>query len=220
MADLRDSIVRPGSRVSPGAPISRVIEALLAQPESRVAHVVDADGKLLGTVSWRGVLKAAGARMGVRQEGFFSLVGLFRELDREHARDLMRAPVSVSMEETLREVLLKMEKFHENDLAIVDPEGRLLGEVNGMLLMRQALRTFESTEAADGRGAPGALGPPRAFAVCASRDPRAAWRRGTPEALVIDAALRLARGDRRGDGSKDGHVGRWRSLHFWFAHVV
>lgn len=148
VGDLRDSIVEPGSRVEPDAPISRVIETLLSRPESRVAHVVDVDGKLLGTVSWRGVLKAAGARMGVRHDGFFSLVGLFRELGHEHARDLMRSPVTVSMEETLRDVLLKMEKFHENDLAIADAEGRFQGEVNGMRVMKIALETFRDTEEA------------------------------------------------------------------------
>lgn len=146
--DMRDAIVGAGSRIEPDAPVSRVIETLLARPESRVAHVVDADGKLLGTVSWRNVLKAAGARMGVRGDGLLSLVGLFRELRHDHARDLMRAPVTVTMEETLRDVLLKMERFHENDLAIVDAEGRLVGEVNGVRVMRVALRTFQETESA------------------------------------------------------------------------
>lgn len=148
VGDMRSSLVEAGSRVDPDAPISRVIETLIARPESRVVHVVDAEGKLLGTVSWRGVLKAAGARMGVRRDGLFSIVGLFRELSHEHARDVMRNPVTVSMEETLRDVLLKMEKFHENDLAIVDGEGRLVGEVNGMRVMAVALETFRSTEAA------------------------------------------------------------------------
>lgn len=156
VAKLQDMLVEAGARVEPDAPISRVIEALLARPESRVAHVVDAEGKLHGTVSWRSVLKAAGARMGVRRDGVFSLVALLRELGHEHARDVMRGPVTVSMEDTLRDVLLKMEKFRENDLAVVDADGRLLGEVNGMRVMQLALETFRSTEAAvdRARGAP------------------------------------------------------------------
>lgn len=151
VADLRKEIVVPGSRIAPNARISRLIELLLDNPQSRVAHVVDGEGKLLGTVSWRSVLKAAAARHGVRSDRMFSLIGLFRELGHDHARDLMRAPVTVSEHETLRDVLLKMEKFHENDIALVDESGRLLGEVNGMLVMRLALETFRSTEEASDR---------------------------------------------------------------------
>lgn len=146
--DLGDRIVEPGTRIGPEAPISAVIEALLAQPGSRVAHVVDGDGKLLGTVSWRSVLRAAGARMGVRDDRLFSLVRLFREIGHEKARDVMRAPTAVFASETLRDALLKMEKHHENDLAIVDADGRFQGEVNGMRVMKLALETFRDTEAA------------------------------------------------------------------------
>lgn len=146
VGDLRAQIVVPGSRVAPDAPISRVIETLLDRPESRVAHVVDAAGRLLGTVSWRSVLRASGARMGVRDDGLFSLVRLFRELRHDRARDLMRPPTSVGLEDTLRDVLLRMERFHENDLPVVDAEGRFLGEVNGMRVMRIALETFRATE--------------------------------------------------------------------------
>ena len=148
VADLRDDLVERGSRIGPDAPISELIELLLARPQSRVVHVVDAEGKLLGTVSWRSVLRAAGARHGVRDERMFSLLRLFRELRHEHARDLMRPPTAVTLGETLRDVLLKMERFHENDLPLVDGERRLLGEVNGMRVMRLALETFRETEAA------------------------------------------------------------------------
>lgn len=146
--DLRDEIVTPGTRIAPGSPISRVIEELLRHPESRVVHVVDEEGKLLGTVSWRSVLRAASARLGVRSDRLFSLLQLFRELGHEDARDIMRAPVTVVVEEKLGDVLLKMDKLHENDVALVDGEGRYLGEVNGMRIMRIALETFKSTEAA------------------------------------------------------------------------
>lgn len=151
IADLRFEVVEPGTTVGPDAPISDVIEALLARPQSRVAHVVDAHGKLLGTVSWRSVLRAAGARMGVRDERIFSLVRLFRELGREKAKDVMRPATSVQAAETLRDALLRMERHHENDLPIVDADGLFQGEVNGVRVMRLALETFRETEAATER---------------------------------------------------------------------
>lgn len=151
IADLRAKIVEPGTTVEPEAPISQVIEALLARPSSRVAHVVDSEGKLLGTVSWRSVLRAAGARMGVRDDRMFSLVRLFRELGREKAKDVMRPPTTVQAAETLREALLKMERHHENDLPIVDTDGLFQGEVNGARVMTLALETFRETEAATER---------------------------------------------------------------------
>lgn len=151
VAELRARLVEPGTTIEPDAPISRLIEALLARPESRAAHVVDADGKLLGTVSWRSVLKAASARLGVRDDRAFSLWRLFRELGHERARDVMRAPTAVFESEPLREVLLKMETHRENDLPVVDAEGRFRGEVNGMRVMRLALETFRDTEASTER---------------------------------------------------------------------
>lgn len=146
LAELGEVLVEPGSRIGPEATIREVIELLLAHPHSRVAHVVGEDGKLLGTVSWRSVIKAAASRHGVREEGLLPLLRLFHHIGHDTARDLMRRPTTVTMEDTLRDALLKMERFHENDLPILDAQGRLVGEVNGTRVMRLALGAFRATE--------------------------------------------------------------------------
>lgn len=147
VADVPEALVAETSRVPPDAPISRVIELLRARPESRMVYVVDAADRLVGTVSWRCVLRVTRARMGARPPGFWSLVTLLRDLGPEKAQDLMRPPTPVRPETPLREALLLMGDTQQNDLPVVDAEGRLVGELNGMHIMDVALRVFRQTEA-------------------------------------------------------------------------
>lgn len=147
IADLKEAFRADVGTVPPDAPISRVVELLLAHPESRAVHVVGTDGKLLGTVSWRSVLKATGARVGAREPGLFSLVRLLRDLAPETAGDLMRTPTPVHPATPVRDAILLMAQTQQNDLPVVDEGGRFLGEVNGRDVMTLALRVFRQTEA-------------------------------------------------------------------------
>jgi CBS-domain-containing membrane protein len=154
--DLREAWVDAPRTVRPGDPISRAVEQLLAQPSSRMVYVVDAANKLVGVVSWRSVLKATNARMGARQPGIVSLVQLFRNLMPERVEDLMRRPAPLTEDMTVEQALLLMDETHQNDLPVVDAEGRLVGELNGMHIMRLALDVFRRGEEALERARGGA----------------------------------------------------------------
>lgn len=101
----------------------------------------------MGTVSWRCVLRVTKARLGAREPGFWSLVKLLGDLGPEKAPDLMRPPSPVRVDTPLREALLLMGKSQQNDLPVVDAEGRLVGELNGMHIMDLAPRVLRQTEA-------------------------------------------------------------------------
>ena len=144
--EVPEVVVRVPRTVRRADPISVAIESLLARPESRMVYVVE-DGKLVGTVSWRNVLKVTKARYGARSAGLVPLVQLFRDLKPERAEDIMREPTPVTLDTPLREVLVLMDETKQNDLPVVDEDGRLIGEVNGMHIMRLALAVFQQTEA-------------------------------------------------------------------------
>lgn len=146
VGDVEDSLVKVPTTISPDAPISEVIRLVRTDPESRMVYVVDDRRRLLGTISWRDILRVTKARMGARRPGVFALVRLFRDLMPETARQLMRAPTPVTKQTPLAQALLMMEETHQNDLPIVDDEKRIVGELNGMHIMDVALRVFRQTE--------------------------------------------------------------------------
>lgn len=144
--DAPELVVAAPSMARRGEPISRAVELLLARPESRMVYVVDDAGRLEGVVSWRDVLRVTKARFGTQGTGLFSLVELFRDLRPERVEQLMRRPTPVHLDTPMRKVMLLMHETHQNDLPIVDAEGRLVGEVNGSHIMRLALDVFRTTE--------------------------------------------------------------------------
>lgn len=148
LRDLPGLLAEAGPALTFEAPISLVVETLLADPGRRAIHVVDAERRLLGTVSWRSVLRATNARLGVREAGLGSLVRLFRDLLPATAGEIMRPATAVRHDETLRDALLKMERHHENDIPVVDGEERLVGEVRAARVMALALETFRASEGA------------------------------------------------------------------------
>jgi len=147
VGDVPETLSVTATTTAPEASISEVIRLLKQNPRSRMVYVVDAKQRLLGTVSWRCVLRVAKARLGARKPGVVSLVRLLRDLMPETARDLMRSPTPVHRETPIRDAFLLMEETKQNDLPIVDDQGRLVGELNGMHVMDVALRVFEQTEA-------------------------------------------------------------------------
>lgn len=147
VADVPEALVTNPSTLPPEAPISDIVRLLRARPESRMVYVVDGDGRLVGTVSWRCVLRVTKARVGARMPGVWSLVNLLRNLKPETARDLMRESTPVRPDTPVRDALLLMGETQQNDLPVVDEAGRLVGELNGMHIMEMALRVFEKTEA-------------------------------------------------------------------------
>lgn len=146
--DVRDAWVERPNVARVGEPISRAIELLQANPESRMVYVVDAADVLVGVVSWRSVLQATKARLGAREPGIFSLVQHFRKLMPERVEQIMRRPSPIREDTPVTQALLLMDETHQNDLPIVDEQGKLVGELNGMHIMALALDVFRGSEKA------------------------------------------------------------------------
>ncbi|HWG89457.1 MAG TPA: CBS domain-containing protein [Candidatus Thermoplasmatota archaeon] len=139
-------LTRSPSTVRVGDSISSAIEKLVARPESRAVYVLDPQGKLVGVVSFRCILRVAKARYGSLSPGLFSLVRYFRDLQPETVEHLMRPATPVRADTPLKEALLLLEETKQNDLPVVDEEGKVVGELAGREVMALALEVFRKTE--------------------------------------------------------------------------
>lgn len=123
-----------------------VTEALAARPGTHTAAVVDAEGRLAGIIPMRLVLSELFLR--VAPEEF--LVGMreledieeFGKISRARtARELMRAPISISMDDTVREAFCRMHENKLEGLPIIDENERVTGYLDRLQLMRLWLQT-------------------------------------------------------------------------------
>ena len=130
-----------------GALISEAIALLTANPASRAVYVVDAEGRLKGTVSFRCILRVAKARLGIQGSNFFSVPTMMRDILPDHVEDIMRRPTPITLDTRLADAVVLLEDSRQNDLPIVDEAGRLIGELNALALLDVALQVFRGTEA-------------------------------------------------------------------------
>ncbi len=137
--DVADLCVAEPSMVQTGDPIWKMISALVEKPTNRTVHVVDAKQKLIGIISFRDVIRVTNARIGARRKGISAFIKYLRDVFKEDVDELMRRPVKVKLSTNLLEALEKMEEFKMNDMPIVDNEGKLVGDLKGLEILRFAL---------------------------------------------------------------------------------
>jgi CBS domain-containing protein len=118
--------------------------------------------------------------------------------------------ISVSPDETLKNVANIMFRYKFDSVPVVDPDGRLLGEISGMELLRSALTDHENAAAASG-----CLSEMEPFEDLLRREDRIAVKQVmnanvatiSDTAPVIEAAiLMLSRNVERIMVVKDGHL--------------
>jgi CBS domain-containing protein len=139
VADAFKELVRDGPKVKMGAKVHEAVQALIDNPCSRAVYVVDENDKLVGTISYRSLMRASSARFGVRKDGIFSFVQYLKDMLMENVDTLMRKPTPVTKDTKLKKALELMEDTRQNDLPVVDENGRLVGELSGMEIMRLGL---------------------------------------------------------------------------------
>jgi CBS domain-containing protein len=99
--------------------------------ETLLACVVDKNGKLVGIITPRELLKAAevSGYGGVRHP-FFSGREALHLLSSDYARDIMSSPVSVKPDDEVQKAidLMLYNGFYE--VPVVDNRGKVIGEIN------------------------------------------------------------------------------------------
>lgn len=119
--------------VSPRDKLDRIIMILSENPVSRLLSVVDGEGRLAGIIRMMDVLAAVGLKY--HQEA--SLLKA-RTAGQLRAEDIMRAPVSVKLADTLDDALEKAVRHSVNELPVVDGEDRVIGELNSFEILANA----------------------------------------------------------------------------------
>lgn len=136
VADVYDRMVVKPAKVNKGALMHEALQALIENPSTRTVYVLDQKDKPLGAISPRVLLRASSARFGVRKDGVFSFVNYLGDLFTESVDELMRDTTPITKKETLKKVLKIMEENKQIDLPVVDEQGRLIGELNGMEIIK------------------------------------------------------------------------------------
>lgn len=126
------------SKVRRGDPAWKMVAALITRPRGRNVYVIDDQGTLVGTISFRDIIRVTNARLGARRKGVVGIIQYLRDIFREDVDSLMRRPVWVNTYTNLLEALQKMEELKMNDMPIVDDDKKLVGELSGMEILRFA----------------------------------------------------------------------------------
>ena len=114
---------------------------MIKKTNSQKAYVVDDDNKLVGTITMETVLKQIGYIYGVRQPGIMSFFKFVSGILKEDVTDFMeKNPVKVTKEDKILDALKMMVENHLNDLPVVDENGTVIGELNGIEIMSRALK--------------------------------------------------------------------------------
>ncbi len=134
--------VKPAT-VSTEASLKNAVEAIVENSETRKVYVVDSEGKLKGTITLETLLRHAGYLLGVRSTGVTSLLRMLAEISDDKVTEVMGKSVKVLYNEMLVNVTKLMVENHLNDLPVVDNNNVLVGELNGLDILK-ASRKFWS----------------------------------------------------------------------------
>lgn len=138
--DFLDSCGEEPSTVRWGDPISKMIESLVEHPTSRAVYVLDEDGKLLGMISFRDIIRLTNAKLGIRGRDVSGSLQYLREAQKDRVDEMMRQPITVKLSTPLCDALQKMEDVKMNNLPVVDEDGKLVGELSGLKILHLVYR--------------------------------------------------------------------------------
>lgn len=119
---------RPVARAARGASIDEAAAAMAACPHGRTLYVVDDGGRLVGSIA----VTELARHMFVRSHApRIHGRGLVSDITTQTAADLAQwRPLTAAAQEPAGEVLDRMIAKGVEEIAVIDDEGRLLGDIN------------------------------------------------------------------------------------------
>lgn len=146
--DAYDLLVISAPKVRKGVRVHEAIQVLIDNPNSRSVYVADEKEKLLGTISYRSLLRVGSARFEVRKDGVFSFIQYLRDLLMDDVTELMRKSYPITKKDTVKKALKLMEETRQSDLPLIDQEGHLIGELCGMKIMKLGIEAIKKGDEA------------------------------------------------------------------------
>lgn len=149
--DIRDLIVKDVDDILIGKPalvkedaiLKDAIEAITQELTSHKVYVIDNDGKLKGMISIETLLRHMGYRVGVREPGMISLFKFFIDILKENVVEFMDKPVTITKRDRVLQAMQLMVEHHLNDLPIVDEEGKIIGELHSIEILKYTKNVFD-----------------------------------------------------------------------------
>ncbi len=147
---LRDVKEHPYLKVSETALLSQVARELIERPEIRSIYVVDARGRLKGTLSLGTLIRSLTAE---RHRPYFHTRSLLECITCQQVGDIMNEDVlSARANDNVEKVLNLMINHNIKEIPVVDKKGHLIGNVGLLDLWR--LAGSESSKGSTGKGTP------------------------------------------------------------------
>jgi CBS domain-containing protein len=128
--------------VRSGEGINKAIDAMIANPVTRKVYIIDEDGRLVGMIRTETLLRLVGYRLGVREEGAVSLLKFFRDALKDDINEVMEDAIGIRRDMPMTDALRLMINYHLNDLAVVDEDDRLVGELSSLELFIRVRELF------------------------------------------------------------------------------
>jgi CBS domain-containing protein len=152
---VMDAMTHEVARVRENTPVADVVRALVGQ-DFRALPVVDENDAVRGIVTAGDLIERGGLRARVEVLALLDPEGLRRELEavgrtKLFAKDVMTKPVVTARpDEPLREAAHRMVTHRLKRLPVVDVDGRLVGMVSRVDVLRAIGSTTDQSDAAPG----------------------------------------------------------------------
>jgi len=104
--------------------IDKVMDTMAKAPLSRSVYVIDDEGRLIGTIIVRDVLEFLGPQF------IDSTCETVREIFAKKAGDIMRTPISVSMDDGIDKAIKIAIQEDLDDIPVCDKDGKVVGDLN------------------------------------------------------------------------------------------
>jgi len=140
VADIQHLVVDEPSVLGPDASVDELLSAMLADLRTRSVYVVDDERRLLGCVRMDRVVDRLFPLEAIVSHSFEASLRNASALNAKRVRDLMVKGVTAVHESTsLADVAKILMKEKVQEVAVVDQDGKLVGEVNVYELIKAYL---------------------------------------------------------------------------------
>jgi Mg/Co/Ni transporter MgtE len=125
------------------------MDEFIKNPSSNYIYVVDDKDVLLGIITLRDILRITAARYQIHGKGFKTFLTYISKIMKDDVDDMMRPPLSVTPNDALSKAMKIMESYDLTNLPVVDKKtGKLLGELNGVEILKFAFEGIKRTDMA------------------------------------------------------------------------
>ena len=126
-------------------PILEAVKKIATSRKTTIACVVAGDGKLKGLLTPRDILEAVEVReYGTIRGRFFAGPEVLHLLTSQYAKDIMSAPLSVHVDDTVEEVISTMLDHGLYELPVIDEALKVIGGISYFDIIIDVLESYKT----------------------------------------------------------------------------